>query len=147
MNRPLFTSPLFWVMTTSFAVAIGFGCSSSSGSTTQNGTDAATGGDASTGGDTGAADDAHPADGAHDGGAPDALYGACALKGGFGWPCVANATGPDPADCTDPNFPVCFVGGQGNWCTKACASLTDCTTGASDAGCVPVQCNGRGLCK
>jgi hypothetical protein len=147
VNRPLFSSPLFWATTASFALALGFGCSSSSSSpTTGTGADAA-GGDASTAADTAASDDAHPADGAHDGGAPDALYGACALKGGFGWPCGASATGPDPADCTDPNFPVCFVGGQGNWCTKTCASLTDCTTPAPSGGCVPVQCNGRGLCK
>jgi hypothetical protein len=91
-------------------------------------------------------DVAHTGDGPHDGGAPDALYG-CASKGGFGWPCTAATTGPDPTDCTDPAYPDCFVGGQGAWCTKTCTGATDCTTGTEDAGCIPTACNGKGYCK
>jgi hypothetical protein len=85
-------------------------------------------------------------DGAHDGPTPDALYGACAIMGSFGSPCHAADSGPDPTDCTDPNYPVCFVGGQGSWCTKMCSGNADCAK-VEDAGCVPTQCNGRGFCK
>ena len=83
----------------------------------------------------------------HDGPSPDALYGACAKQGSFGWPCTLTVTGPDPSECTDPNYPDCFAGGQGAWCTKTCTGTTDCTNGASDAGCVPTACNGKGYCK
>ncbi len=86
-------------------------------------------------------------DGPHDGGAPDALYGACALQGSFGWPCHLTASGPDPTDCTDPTYSECFVGGQDSWCTKTCTASTDCTTGVEDAGCIPTGCNARGYCK
>jgi hypothetical protein len=87
-------------------------------------------------------------DGPHDGAPPDALYGGCALQGSFGWPCHAMTTGPDTTDCTDPAYTVCFVGGQGAWCTKTCpGGPTDCTTGVEDAGCIPTTCNARGYCK
>src|SRR5580658_2219629 len=33
-------------------------------------------------------------DGPHDSAAPDALYGACARMGSFGWPCSASTSGP-----------------------------------------------------
>jgi hypothetical protein len=87
-----------------------------------------------------------PGDGSHDGPSPDALYAACAITGSFGAPCHATTTGADPTDCTDPSYPVCFVGGQGSWCTKACTGNGDCAQ-MEDAGCVPTQCNGRGYCK
>jgi hypothetical protein len=141
MKRPLLSSPLFWLASVSVAVAIGFGCSSSSsGPTTTTGPDGSTGG-ADTGG---GADAGGGGDGAHDGPAPDALYGACAVKGSFGWPCSAADSGPDPTDCTDPNFPDCFVGGQGSWCTSSCTVLADCST---DAGCVITGCNSKRYCK
>ncbi|HEX8790714.1 MAG TPA: hypothetical protein VF765_07165 [Polyangiaceae bacterium] len=102
--------------------------------------------------DTGASKDAGPTedvvgDGPHDGAAPDALYGACARQGSFGWPCSLTASGPDTTDCTDPAYTQCFVGGQGAWCTKTCTSATDCTMGVEDAGCIPTGCNARGYCK
>jgi hypothetical protein len=86
-------------------------------------------------------------DGSHDGAPPDALYGACEHMGSFGSACTASASGPDPANCTDPAYPDCFVGGQGSWCTKTCTSATDCTMGVEDSGCVPTSCNARGYCK
>lgn len=88
-------------------------------------------------------------DGGHtkDGAPPSSLYGACAVQGGFGWPCTV-AGGNDPTNCTDPEFPYCFSGGQGSWCTKSCASDPNaCTTNVPDAGCAPTQCNARGYCK
>jgi hypothetical protein len=138
------------------ALALTYGCSSNSslGPTPGPGAcdsacqDATGGQDTGTPPDTGTPlDDAHLGDGPHDGGAPDALYGACAIKGGFGWPCTATASGPDPTDCTDPSYGDCFVGGQGAWCTKSCTAATDCTTGVEDAGCAPTGCNARGYCK
>ena len=62
-------------------------------------------------------------------------------------PCTANASGPDPGECTDPNFPICNVGGQGSWCTKICTGVDDCTTDPDDAGCKPTGCNKKGNCK
>jgi hypothetical protein len=56
-------------------------------------------------------------------------------------------SGPDTTDCTDPAYSVCFVGGQGAWCTKTCMAATDCTMGVEDAGCIPTNCNARGYCK
>ncbi len=81
---------------------------------------------------------------------PTAVYGECALKGSFGWPCSSTTSGPDPTDCTDPNFPDCFVGGQGSWCTASCATFGVCPQPAEDggdAGCIPSACNARGYCK
>jgi hypothetical protein len=156
MRAPsLITNPVLWLGSLSVAAAIGFacGCSSSSpGPETSTGEDSGTKSDGGTTSDTGTGGDAMNmqdvvGDGAHDGAAPDALYSACALNGSFGWPCTLTATGPDPTDCTDPNYPDCFVGGQGAWCTKACTMGTDCTTGLEDAGCVPTACNARGYCK
>ncbi|HEY2512266.1 MAG TPA: hypothetical protein VGI39_15470 [Polyangiaceae bacterium] len=95
------------------------------------------------------ADAGAPGDGGHanDGAPPSSLYGACAIKGGFGWPCTV-AGGSDPTNCTDPEFPYCFSGGQGSWCTKSCLSDPNaCTTNVPDAGCAPTQCNARGYCK
>jgi hypothetical protein len=86
-------------------------------------------------------------DGDQNGAAPDALYGACAVKGSFGANCAATTSGPDPTDCTDPAFPDCFAGGQGAWCTKTCTSVTDCTSAAEDGGCAPSACNMKGYCK
>jgi hypothetical protein len=83
--------------------------------------------------------------GPHDGPLPDALY-ACALPGSFGAPCTVSASGADPAECTDPAYSQCFVGGQGAWCTKLCTGAADCTA-TSDAGCSPTSCNVRGYCK
>ena len=100
--------------------------------------------------DTGSASDAGMmedvvGDGPHDAPAPDAMYGACARMGSFGWPCTE--AGTDTTDCTDPAYSVCFVGGQGAWCTKTCSAATDCTMGVEDAGCIPIACNARGYCK
>jgi hypothetical protein len=86
------------------------------------------------------------------------LYGACATKGSFGWPCTETATGLDPTDCTDPNYPYCFVGGQGTWCTalcdedagdNACLEAADASgaTGLDGGGCIPSACNAKGYCK
>jgi hypothetical protein len=126
------------------ALAMTYGCSSSSSPTTP-----AAGSDAG-GGDTTAAVDApddHVGEGNHDGPPPDALYG-CALPGSFGAPCTAATSGADPTDCTDPEYPVCFVGGQGAWCTKSCtAGGSECTTAIEDGGCAPTSCNARGYCK
>jgi hypothetical protein len=107
------------------------------------------GGDTSGGGQgDGGTGDEHtgtgPGIGAHDGAAPDALYAACAVQGSFGWPCTAANSGPDPTDCTDPNYPDCFVGGQGAWCTATCSGTC---AALEDAGCTPTACNGRGYCK
>jgi len=148
MKRPRLSSPLVVLTLTAatFGVALGFGCSSSSSPTTTPGVDGSTsdtGSAADTGveTDTGATIDG----GAHDGPPPDALYAACATQGTFGWPCSAAATGPDPTECTDPNFPDCFVGGQGAWCTKTCTGLADCA--GDGGGCVATGCNGKGYCK
>jgi hypothetical protein len=98
--------------------------------------------------DSGAASDTEPmGDGGHDGATAATTYGACAVKGSFGWTCAATTSGADPTDCTDPSYPDCFVGGQGAWCTTACTSATDCTAVSSDAGCIPTACNTRGYCK
>ncbi len=158
MNRKILASPVFWLAAAGSSIALAFGCSSSSSSGSSG--SSGSGGDAATSGDTGntgdggdggdggvGVEDGHVADGPHDGAAPDALYGACAALGSFGASCTAAATGPDPTECTDPNFSVCFVGGQGAWCTKACTGLPDCTNGASDAGCIATGCNARGYCK
>lgn len=150
-----------WSVSFACAATFGVACSSSSGSGSPppSGCDGAlcidTGVPADTGasqadtgatneGDSGAADSGHPDE--HDSAAPDALYGACAVTGSFGWSCAASATGADPADCTDPNYPDCFVGGQGSWCTKACIANGDCVA-IEDAGCVPSACNMKGYCK
>ena len=145
----LLSSPFFWSAAAGAlaAVAIVGGCSTSSSS--QGGP---SGCDGSACADTGApVDSAAEAQGGgdagHDGPSPDALYGACAIPGSFGSPCKATASGPDPTECTDTNFSQCFVGGQGAWCSKTCTTLSDCTAGANDAGCVPTACNGRGFCK
>jgi hypothetical protein len=143
----------------SAALSLGLatGCSSSSGgSSPPAGHDGGTASDTGTGADTASGTDSGGGGGAdagmesspgeHDGAAPDALYG-CAAKGSFGWPCTVSASGPDPTDCTDPNFPDCFVGGQGSWCTKTCTGTTDCTGSAEDAGCAPESCNTKGYCK
>jgi hypothetical protein len=144
-----------WAGAAGVAVGTVAGCSSGSGSPEIGGgcqggacAESGTGSEGGGTGDAGGGSDAaHPNDGSHDGAAPDALYGACAIKGSFGWPCTASGSGPDPTDCTDPNYPDCFVGGQGAWCTKTCAGSGDCTTGVEDAGCIPASCNGRGYCK
>jgi hypothetical protein len=81
--------------------------------------------------------------------APDTTY-ACAVEGGFGWSCSRTVSGPDPAECTDPRFPICFAGGQGARCTAACgdAGVAACPIpSGADAGCVPTDCNARGYCK
>lgn len=81
---------------------------------------------------------------------PITVYSACAVRGSFGWPCSLTASGPDTAECTDPNYPQCFVGGQGAWCTASCAEFGTCPgpeADAGDAGCVPSACNARGYCK
>jgi hypothetical protein len=83
---------------------------------------------------------------------PSVTYGVCALQGGFGWPCTAEASGPDPSECTDPRFSVCFVGAQSARCTADCAdgSFTACPQLDADTpevGCVPTDCNARGFCK
>jgi hypothetical protein len=93
-----------------------------------------------------------PGDATHldDKAAPTTVYGACAAPGSFGWPCTAPTSEPDPTECTDPNFPDCFVGGQGSWCTASCATFGVCPGGdqdGGDAGCIPTQCNARGYCK
>ncbi len=92
-----------------------------------------------------------PGDATHrdDQAAPVITYGACALKGSFGWPCTLDASGPDPLECTDPIFPDCFAGAQGGRCTVLCgdAGFAGCPIVAADAGCVPSDCNARGYCK
>ena len=165
MNRPSFlTHALLCVGSASAAVAMAIGCSSSSsGPTPCSGTACV---DANTTSDTGAMDTGTSADsatvdtgesdsgtesdvvgdGPRDGASPTSMYGACAVMGGFGWPCTLTTSGADPTDCTDPNYPQCFVGGQGAWCTKLCTGNTDCTA-MEDAGCAPTQCNARGYCK
>lgn len=129
-----------------------YGCSSSSSGPEPTGPCQGPGCDSGVQQDTGAVKDAGMmedvvGDGPHDGAAPDALYGACALQGSFGWPCHASTSGPDTTDCTDPAYSQCFVGGQGAWCTKTCTTGTDCTMGVEDAGCIPTACNARGYCK
>ena len=80
--------------------------------------------------------------------APSVTY-ACALEGGFGSPCTLAVSGPDTAECTDPRFPDCFVGGQGGRCSAACGDggIAACPVVAAGAGCVPTECNARGYCK
>lgn len=157
-KRLLLASLSLWAASTALAAGMAIGCSSSSGGSGQQGGQDSGGGGADTGssgGDTGAAGDTGPAEdssnpgdggGAHDAPPPDALYG-CATTGSFGWSCQLTTSGPDPTDCTDPNYPDCFVGGQGAWCTKSCTGATDCTSGVEDAGCAPTDCNARGYCK
>lgn len=159
-QRLLFTILLLGAGAGSIAIAAS-GCSSSTtppgsgthtgGSDSGNeGEDAGTGGETGSGADSGGhdgaigADGGGESDGSHDAPAPDALYG-CAVMGSFGWTCTATATGPDPTECTDPNFPDCFVGGQGAWCTKTCASVSDCAD--DGGGCTPSGCNTKGYCK
>lgn len=85
--------------------------------------------------------------GGGDGPAPSALYGACASKGSFGWPCSVD-NGPDPTDCTDPRFPYCFAGGQGSWCTVECGDAGFAVSCAAETtGCAPTACNAKGYCK
>ena len=82
--------------------------------------------------------------------APSTAYSACAVQGSFGWPCSLTTSGPDPTECTDPNFPYCFSGGLAAWCTASCAQFGTCPGGdedGGDAGCVPSACNARGYCK
>jgi hypothetical protein len=80
-------------------------------------------------------------DGGHvnDGAPPSQLY-ADAAKGSFGWPCAFEGT--DPTDCTDPEYPTCFVGGQGSWCTHVCDAGAQCGSPPTSG-----QCNARGFCK
>jgi hypothetical protein len=150
-TRSLLASPWMWISAALVAVAMVFGCSSSSGSPSSTGQDASSGSDANGAAETSsegssASDASHPGEGGSDGGlSPDALYG-CAVTGSFGWPCTATTSGADPTDCTDPSYPDCFVGGQGAWCTKVCAGNGDCTA-LEDAGCAPASCNARGYCK
>lgn len=96
-----------------------------------------------------------------DGASPASVYAACALQGSFGWPCsIANASNADaagqsavldPTDCSDPNYPYCFLGGQGSWCTAPCTLMSVATTcNVEDAGCAPrtdTTCNAKGFCK
>lgn len=138
--------PLLGIASALLAGAIALGCGSTPAPTPSSPQDASTDGNATTDGNA-ITDGDHDADGPHDGGAPDALYGACAIQGSFGWPCSAADSGPDPTDCTYSSYPECFIGGQGSWCTKTCATAVDCTTGVEDAGCVPTACNARGYCK
>jgi hypothetical protein len=81
--------------------------------------------------------------------APSATY-ACALEGGFGWLCTLDASGPDPGECTDPRFPICFAGGQGARCTAECGDggVAACPAASGGGtGCIPSDCNARGYCK
>jgi hypothetical protein len=171
-NRHLLASPVAWLSAAGIAVAFVFGCSSSqssgpssSGGCTAGSTVSCTCSNGETGTEAcgaapsacscnttdGGASDSGPTqgDGGHlnDGATPSSLYSACAVKGGFGWPCTqANAN--DPTNCTDPEYPYCFGGGQGYWCTKSCtAAGGECASGVEDAGCVPSACNARGYCK
>ncbi|MGD0528766.1 MAG: hypothetical protein ABSE49_26755 [Polyangiaceae bacterium] len=158
IRRPVLACVLLWTGCAGLAFGTAIGCSSASSPGTEGSADSGTGADSHAGSDSSAASDSGGgADtsmsnedaqgvGLHDGGAPDALYGACAVMGSFGWPCNASATGPDPTDCTDPAYPDCFVGGQGTWCTKTCATSADCTQ-VEDAGCTPTACNNKGYCK
>lgn len=154
-DRLVFTALLLGLVGATGAIGVA-GCSSSSspsGSGEHEGTDsgghADTGTAADTGGggsDGGGSDGGTADDASHDAPSPDALYG-CAVTGSFGSTCNATTTGADPTECTDPNFPDCFVGGQGAWCTKTCSGTTDCTGVAEDAGCAPSSCNTKGYCK
>lgn len=120
-------------------------------------------------------DSGHNGDGGHidDGASPAELYSACARTGSFGSPCtVPNAI--DTTDCTDPDFPYCFGGGQGYWCTAACDVAVDAGDAGEDGGdeaggfapclievpdggfpdggvpnlgCTPTACNAKGYCK
>jgi hypothetical protein len=124
------------------------------------GSSSSSSGGSSSGSSSGSAEDAGPppGDGGHvdDGATPFALYAACAVKGSFGYPCDAAASGTDTTDCTDPNYPECFVGGQGSWCTALCGGdAAVCLAAAADAGatgldgggCIPTACNMQGYCK
>src|SRR5208282_5432797 len=95
-------------------------CSCNGGSS--SGGSSSSGSSGSSGGSSGSSSGVPNGDGGHvdDGATPVALYSACMVKGSFGYPCVAAASGLDPTDCTDPNYPYCFVGGQGAWCTAGC---------------------------
>jgi hypothetical protein len=178
-KQGILSSPLFWAGSLAIALApvLAGGCSSSPPSATEctsgeavpctcangrsgtsacgssvcscdEGEDAGSGADA----DAGTTPIDTPGDATHldEKPAPTTVYGACALQGSFGWPCSATTSGPDPTDCTDPNFPDCFVGGQGSWCTASCATFGVCPPGdqdGGDAGCTPSACNARGYCK
>jgi hypothetical protein len=172
-HRHLLASPALWISAVVVAAGAVFGCSSSqssgptgnqctAGSTVsctcsngQTGTElcgaapsACTCG-ASDAGATGDSGEQGQGDGGHlnDGATPSQLYAACAVTGGFGWGCT-QPNADDPANCTDPEYPYCFGGGQGFWCTKACtAAGNECATGIEDAGCKPTACNARGYCK
>ena len=129
---------------------------------TPSGSDAGCGSDAAPSDDDGG----HNGDGGHVDNAPSpaALYDQCYRAGSFGAPCTVD-NGPDPTNCTDPNFPYCFGGGQGYWCTAECGDGgTDFSTclievpdgGFPDAagdeagtgpGCTPSACNAKGYCK
>jgi hypothetical protein len=164
-RRSLLVHALLLTGSTSMAVGLAIGCSSSTvGPSACSGTacedantaadtsiaDTGNGGDTGSPAETGASDAGTESDvvgdGPRDGASPTSLYGACALMGSFGWPCTLTASGADPAECTDPNYSQCFVGGQGAWCTKLCTGNGDCTA-VEDAGCVPTECNARGWCK
>jgi hypothetical protein len=172
-QRHLLSSPALWISAAAIAVGAVLGCSSSqssgptstaectAGSTVsctcsngQSGTELCgaapsackCAGSPAEGSDAGAPPEG---DGGHlnDGATPSQLYAACAVPGSFGAGCTQpNAN--DPTNCTDPEYPYCFGGGQGYWCTKPCtATGNECTTGVEDAGCIPTQCNARGYCK
>ena len=95
----------------------------------------------------------NPGDATHQDEKPPPLtaYSECSVKGSFGWPCSLTTSGPDPSECTDLNFPDCFAGGQGAWCTASCATFGVCPgqemSDGGDAGCAPTACNARGYCK
>ncbi len=203
-SRPLFKNPILWLASTGVATLIVVACSSSStpsGGTTPTCTNndsvacVCPNGQESTakcndpascacgqtpGDDSGpvtAPDSGHDGDGGHvdDGASPSAMYSACAKQGSFGYPCtIPNAN--DPANCTDPNFPYCFGGGQGYWCTAFCGTsdggddagddggdagvtgLAACLVEEPDGGyldaatspnqgCGPTACNAKGYCK
>jgi hypothetical protein len=175
-RRPRFFRPyLFWIGSITGALAMTLGCdtttpgeSCNSGETFactcasgQAGTVACGYADCVCGEDSGGLDagieDATsidtPGDATHldEKPAPETVYAECAINGSFGWPCTLDASGPDPVECTDPQFPDCFAGGQSSWCTASCAQFGVCPAPADqdggDAGCAPVACNARGYCK
>ena len=175
-KRTFLSWPLFWVGTLTTAVTLVIGCSSTPEATSCTPGEivaCACGGRTGTGlcGNTECScdnDDAGntvtidagmdaaaidmPGDATHldDKPAPLVAYGECATNGSFGWPCSLTTSGPDTAECTDPNFPDCFAGGQGAWCTASCATFGTCPgrdEDAGDAGCLPTACNARGYCK
>ncbi|MGO9714048.1 MAG: hypothetical protein ACLQBL_34655 [Polyangiaceae bacterium] len=179
-KRSLFSSPLLWIgpMATALPLALAIGCSSSppeegcfSGQTVactcangQSGTSACgsqacscdlgedSGTTSNIDGGTDSASIDTPGDATHldEKPPPTTGYAECAVKGSFGWPCSLTTSGPDPTECTDPNFPDCFVGGQGAWCTASCATFGVCPPDdqdGGDAGCTPTACNARSYCK